>query len=433
MRVVLLIATGWSAVVLLFATCVSAVEPWEVNQPICTVRKELYQPNPRPDTILWCWAYYVGPKLQRVEHYIEESAETGDDVHMNPRQRFSNDNGRTWTPFAKRPPITRIIDGTSIQTGRLERPFYDPAASVVIRFHDQAVISADRRKVFHHVFYDLSHDFGRTYGPPSLVRYEKGPTYDPDDILNPDYLSHNYAYPGNNTVRLSNGTLLSVLTETMVPHEEPDGTTKRRPLGSRCLIGTWMSDKKDYQWKLGKPAWIPLSVSPRALQEAQVAELRDGRVMITWRTDAKRRFFGLSSDGGMTISQPAELKYNDGTRFYSPSSISYMLRHSQTGKLYFLGNVSPVPPEGNMPRYPLVIAEIDESIPAVRKNTVTLIDTRQKDESARIQLSNFSLLENRETHEVEIYLSPLSYRYNPSHPASLYEAPIRRYILRLMQ
>ena len=63
-------------------------------------------------------------------------------------------------------------------------------------------------------------------------------------------------------------------------------------------------------------------------------------------------------------------------------------------------------------------------------DTVTLIDTRREGESPRIQLSDFSWLENRETHEIEIFVSPLSYRHDPRDPARLYEAPVRRYALR---
>ena len=271
MRAFLLIASGWLIVVLLSATWVSAAEPWEVNQPICTVQKELYQPNPRPDVTLFCWTYYVGPELQRIEHYIEESLAGGDDVHINPRQRFSNDNGRTWTPFEERPAIAHQVDGAKVQTGRLERPFYDPVANVVVRFHDQYVYDG---KGYHHTFYDLSDDYARTYGTPKLVTYEEGGSYNPNNILNPDYLSHNYAYPGNNTIRHSNGTLVHVLTETMVPNDDRDRTKGRRPHGSLCVIGTWQPEKKDYEWKAGKPVWVPLSVSPRGLMEAQVAELK---------------------------------------------------------------------------------------------------------------------------------------------------------------
>ncbi len=52
--------------------------PWLVNTPIVQVTKEIYQPLPGPDTILWCWSYYIGPGGARDETYVEESATTAD-------------------------------------------------------------------------------------------------------------------------------------------------------------------------------------------------------------------------------------------------------------------------------------------------------------------------------------------------------------------
>ncbi|HJN13057.1 MAG TPA: hypothetical protein QF564_30555, partial [Pirellulaceae bacterium] len=110
----------------------------------------------------------------------------------------------------------------------------------------------------------------------------------------------------------------------------------------------------------------------------------------------------------------------------SPSSIHRMIRHSTTGKLYWIGNISSAPPRGNSPRYPLVIAEVDEEIPAIRRDTVTLIDDRRKADSSKLQLSNFSLLENRENQHLEIYLTRLG-----ENPADFWGADAYKYTLRL--
>ena len=100
----------------------------------------------------------------------------------------------------------------------------------------------------------------------------------------------------------------------------------------------------------------------------------------------------------MTLGPVRELKYDDGSSFYSPSSYHRMIRHSMSGKLYWIGNISAAPPSGNSPRYPLVIAEVDETIPALKKSTVTVIDDKQPGQTDAIQFSNFSLLEDRESH-----------------------------------
>ena len=80
-------------------------------------------------------------------------------------------------------------------------------------------------------------------------------------------------------------------------------------------------------------------------------------------------------------------------------------RNEGTGKLYLIGNISAELPSGNSPRWPLVIAEIDEKLIAVKKSTVTVITDRGADEPSNIQFSNFSLLDNFETHQFELFLS----------------------------
>ena len=102
------------------------------------------------------------------------------------------------------------------------------------------------------------------------------------------------------------------------------------------------------------------------------------------------------------------MRYDTGEQFYAPSSISKTIRSSKTGKLYWVGNISNVPPRGNSPRYPLLIVEIDENGPSFKKDTVTVIDDRDPEhDSEHVQLSNFSLLEDRETQNMEIYLTRL--------------------------
>jgi hypothetical protein len=107
----------------------------------------------------------------------------------------------------------------------------------------------------------------------------------------------------------------------------------------------------------------------------------------------------------MTLSPVADLKYDDGAGFYSPSSYHLLVRHSVNGKLYWFGNLSAGPTSGNEPRYPLVIAEVEETIPALKKATVTVIDDRKPDDPRPVSLSNFAVIENRQTHDFELYMT----------------------------
>lgn len=185
-------------------------------------------------------------------------------------------------------------------------------------------------------------------------------------------------------------------------------------MGSLCFIGKWNPEARDYHWTAGKRVEISPDVSSRGLMEPEVAELKNGRVLVIWRGSnggldpAKspgRKWFSVSTDGGLTLGEVRELKYDDGSRFYSPSSIHRMIRHGVTGKLYWIGNISAVPSRGNWPRYPLVIAEVDEEIPALKKDTVTAIDDRRPRQTAAIEFSNFSLLEDRRSNTLELYLT----------------------------
>jgi hypothetical protein len=197
-----------------------------------------------------------------------------------------------------------------------------------------------------------------------------------------------------------------------------------------CFIGEWDVNAGDYRWVAGGRVSAPLQVSSRGLLEAEVAELKDHRVLVCWRGSdtpqtAGHKWFSISTDGGRTLSPVRELKYDDGSAFYSPSSIHRMIRSSATRKLYWIGNISAVPPKGDSPRYPLVIAEVDETKPALKRGTVTVIQDRQPGESEQVQLSNFALLENRATRELELYMTNFGYD-----PKEMYTGDVYKYVLR---
>jgi hypothetical protein len=191
---------------------------------------------------------------------------------------------------------------------------------------------------------------------------------------------------------------------------DPDNDKRAWRLGSLCFIGKWDQKEKDYVWTAGQRVEVSPDVSSRGLMEPEVAELSGGRVLVVWRgSDTPRtpgrKWYSVSDDGGRTLGPVREWKYDDGSPFYSPSSFHRMIRHGVTKKLYWVGNICADPPGGNSPRYPLVIAEVDEKGPALKRKTVTLIDDRKSGQGAGLQFSNFSLLEDRETHELVLVLT----------------------------
>ena len=93
--------------------------------------------------------------------------------------------------------------------------------------------------------------------------------------------------------------------------------------------------------------------------------------------------------------------------------------------------ICPDPPSGNSPRYPLVIAEVDETIPALKRSTVAAIDDRLPSDSKDLQLSNFSLIENRHTHSFELFLTRIGEKGLLKTPKAFWSADCYRYTLSL--
>ena len=385
--------------------------PWKVNAPIVSIEKSVYKACPKPGAAAMVSVCYVGSELERQEiHGLEKVS----DLQSERDWRFSKDNGKTWTDLQPLYPRATHVEymGVSVREcpGTL---LFDPLSGVLVGMwlRQQAV-----RGLYHNATYwRLSRDHGRTWSKPQQLRYEDGDEFDPDNPRSASFLKHNQGYPGNSILRLGDGTLVHVLAHANAPGD-PDNDKRPWRMGSILLLGKWNAQAQDYEWTPGARVEISPELSARGLMEPEVAELKDGRLLVVWRTSTHgwdgsvaktpgRKFFGISTDGGRTLSPPAEWKYADGTSFYSPSSYHRMIRHSVTGRLYWLGNVSATPPRGNSPRYPLVIAEVDETTAALKRETVSVIDDRRSGQPAAIEFSNFALLENRETHALELYLT----------------------------
>ena len=406
-----------------------------MNPPIFRVRSALYKRSPKRGVAAAVLAHYLGSGLERMEVHYEEARV---DVPSGCQRRVSLDNGRTWSAFEPMPPTLSHPAGIEVWAAPCNW-FYDREAGVLLEAwlrqitervgdHTQpappwlapaledAPEGASTRQVTHiagrryncFTYYRLSRDLGRTWTPLRQLRYEDGAEFDPADPLKPGFLRRNQVYLGG-FLRHSNGALIHPVVHANFPGD-PENDSREWRRGALCFVGKWDAQAGEYRWTAGKP----VAASPRTVSdgfdEPAIAELRDGRVLVIWRgTNTEEtpghKWFSISRDGGLTFDQPREWKYDDGTGFYSPASIHHLIRHSVTGNLYWIGNISAVLPRGNWPRYPLVIAEVDETIPALKRDTVTVIADRSPEQTAYVEFSNFSLLEDRETHEFEITLT----------------------------
>jgi len=345
--------------------------------------------------------------------------------------RTSEDNGRTWsgwTPVRGHWPVT---DGFSREEGPVAW-CYDPVSGKAVRFIFQRYLAGEgaeaiqrlwrtgKQTFFDHNFYQVSGDEGRTWGELHQLRYEEGAFHDLDNCGNEEYLRTNEMYGSYDAIATREGTI--VYPAAGVPMEITDRGQKEVVDGILCFIGKWNAAESAYSWEVSEPIAVPHRISGRGLAEPAIAELADGRLWLEMRGSTEavqkewkgktespgRRWISLSEDGGRTWSAVTDLRYDTGEQFYSPSTLSTLLRHSRTGKLYWFGNITPTPPEGNLPRYPLYVAEVEETIPALKKDTLTVIDDYDPEhDSPEIQFSNFKLLEDRETGEIELYMTRL--------------------------
>ncbi|KPL12009.1 MAG: hypothetical protein AMS26_18910, partial [Bacteroides sp. SM23_62] len=185
--------------------------------------------------------------------------------------------------------------------------------------------------------------------------------------------------------------------------------------------------------------FLPRRVSTRGLVELDLSELKDGRLLLIMRGSNAgmdslecpgRKWISFSSDGGLTWGKITDLRYDTGEQFYSPATFARTIRSTATGKLYCFLNINADPPVGNGPRYPLQVAEIDEEKICLKKETVTIIDDRHPElDSEHLQLSNFGLLEDRQSQQIELYLTRIGERGGGN---EVWDADTYRYIIRFL-
>jgi hypothetical protein len=387
----------------------SAGAPWKTNLPLALVKKERYVQHPAPRVAPLVAQQYVGPRLElREVQGLERESDVGESI----RARWSSDNGRTWGDWVKVQPSNKVNYANIAVWEGESAGVYDPGTGLLVQLWLRQI---EVRGLYHNFTYVRhSRDAGRSWSAPEPLRYEEGAAFDPRQPLAPGFLDHNEGYPGNSILVRSNGTLAVCLAHA---NAAGDPKNNQRPwrMGSVLFLGRYDAAAGGYHWTPAARVAILPETSARGLMEPEVAELRDGRLLVVWRGSTTgwdgsvasvpgRKFFSVSTDGGQTLSPPDEWRYDDGSSFYSPSSFHRLIRHQGNGRLYWLGNVSATPPRGNSPRHPLVLAEVDEQRATLKRSTVTALDDHEPGQGD-IQFSNFSLLEDRLTHDLILHLT----------------------------
>lgn len=399
--------------------------------PLATVSRELYLPYPREGQSYVIGQQYVGH--EGMERMQVRTLQVHDDVYEDAAVRHSVDNGRTWTAFELDPERDIQVRSGYARERFLFPGCYDPSAGRMIRTCLMRTHRGDPRadglgEYWDHTLYQTSTDDGRTWGALRLIRFQDGAEFSEEDFGDPGFLEHNQSYAGYNIIPLRDGGVATACSLS-APIMGESGQ-RESVCGVRLFVGQWDERAQGYSWTGSNPVAVARSISDRGLLEPWAAQLESGDLFIDMRGNATeanpgRNFYAVSTDGGKTLSEARELTFDDGSRFYAPSSLSMMHRHTN-GRLYWFGNISQQPTSGNSPRYPLVLAEVDERQPALKRASLTIIDDYDpQTQTPAVQFSNFSLLEDRETHAYEMTMTVWG-----EFP-DVYQAHVYRYVITL--
>lgn len=300
-------------------------------------------------------------------------------------RRISEDGGYTWTNSGS----IFAADPTNLVTCERTAPrqFLDPHTGLLLAYYsDWTVKTADQFAVEStdgtaRIFYEISRDGGLTWEAPRQVIH-RGAEYDATHWLPEVEYRRNGAWAeASPAVYLADGTVVIGFVKS--PLEE-NGTIYN-PYGGYWyevgfLRGQWNANRTELEWEMGEYLRVQVEESCVGCCEPDLILLRDGRLFTTMRCQGwipkdipSARRGAVSADGGLTWSTPEVLCYDDGSPVNVPAAFSGFLRSPQNGKVYWFCNILDHPVYGQVPRYPLTIAEFDEDCLCILRDTVQVV------------------------------------------------------------
>ena len=328
---------------------------------------------------------------------------------------ISDDNGATWTPTEKIQ--TTRPEGTGTRQIAYRSGVADPTTDRFIQIYNSAYWPNDdpqdglKRWLPN---YRVSEDGGKSWIIDEPI-IQSGAEYDAGHPMAGVWEGRNCCMQGD----LASVPLCLPSGEILVPVQiSPVGadgyyhkpTHGRTFTDTAVLFGKWNASGK-MDWDLSPRISGDAKKSTRGLIEPTLGALSDNRLLMVMRgsNDGRpdlpgRRWFSISPDSGRTWPAAQPWSYDDGDSFFSPSSCSQLLQHS-SGKLFWLGNINQENPDGNQPRYPFVIGEVDQVTGLLQRKTISAVDDRQDNEHERLTLSNFTAHEDRESHDIRLHLT----------------------------
>ena len=310
------------------------------------------------------------------------------------------DNGRTWSAEEVRWKSYTMPEGRI----RFAEPaaFFDPDTQKLIVLTDRALYPKDKLNVDadYTLVLDIYDPKTRAWSERSELKFpgQRGPA-----------MSFSFPLKTTSGRLLFPGMRKAVDAAGNAVHFKKGWATVDEMV---TVIGEYRGD--EINWRLGQPLSVPPETSSRGLNENALTQLPDGRIAAVCRGDNSAfpekpgyKWLSFSRDDGETWSPATPLPATGGEPIESGSNGSALVRSIKNGRLYWMGNLAlrGERANGNWPRSPLVIVEVQEEPFALKRDTIFVVDERGFNDSPRVQMSNFRFYQDRETGDVVIFLT----------------------------
>jgi len=375
------------------------------------VKKDVIIPSPAKH--VGCWAvnpsYTSREGLGIVMSVVRRMSTGTADDHWAKRtstvhRMISPDNGATWRFTGE------SMDSGSTESGNQNFAwchFLDPGNDMLLSIHQTSRHRpGDEMSAYGYrqtaLYYQVSGDAAKTWSQDRQIIH---PGDEFDEIHWMPVITGGEQYIGVDQgpfARLDDGTILFGLTVHLPSKYYPE----KQMFRAAFLRGRWVDGGPTMEWDLGGVIEVPKSVSPIGACEPDLLHLGSQRVVTTLRCQgddelgiSSTRQWALSEDGGRTWTEPQPLRYDDGSMVWVPASIAAFEKDPRTGKAYWFANILDRPVTGQLPRYPLTIAEFDMSRFCIIKDSVTVIQDLPEGAPPERSYTNFGHYVDRVTGE----------------------------------
>ena len=377
--------------------CARAEETRRSGGKMRLVSKEVFIPSKNETGVFPGFITYIHKSKPVLLHRFGwvDASDTYDNFH----DQVSEDNGKTWSD-----PVLKL-KSVELEGGRLRY------------CENGAFFDADTEKlitVVSKIFYPNDR-FSRN--EPRQLEIN---VYDPFADGVPEPLTSDFGLPGGLgcsfcfPIKTSEGRIVIPAFKARV---DENGKFRDHPKSgttifeARMLLGEYKPDGA-IAWRVGEPIVADDNLCSRGFSESMPVELSDGRLAVLCRGSNAGipelpgyKWLCFSEDGGETWSTPKPLTCDDGEPIESSATGGTCFRSIKTGKVYFIGNLCArgERANGNWPRSPLYIAELQEEPFVIKRDTITVIDERGPEDSPKTQISNFRYYQDRETGHVVVF------------------------------